>query len=83
MYIHLGNDTSISDKKIIGIFDIENTSVNKNTREFLANAGKNKKTVYVSNEMPKAYVLCTDEIFITAVSPLTLRKRINQRREIK
>lgn len=83
MYIHLGNNTAVSDKEIIGIFDIENTSVNKNTREFLANAGKNKKTVYVSNEMPKAYVLCESGVFVTAVSPLTIRKRINHRREIK
>jgi hypothetical protein len=80
VYIHLGSETTVSDNSIIGIFDIENTSVSRHTREFLAAAGKNNSTVYVSYEMPKAYVLCSDKtegdkIYITQVSPLTLKKR--------
>lgn len=75
MYIHLGNDTAVPDKDIIGIFDIENTSVSRITKEFLSETGKSGKTVYVSYDMPKAYVLCTDSVYITAVSPLTLRAR--------
>ncbi len=76
MYIHLGNDTAVPENEIIGIFDIENTSVNKDTKEFLSNAGKTGKTAYVSFDMPKAYVLCSEKVYITAVSSLTLNKRI-------
>ncbi len=83
MYIHLGNDTDVPENEIIGIFDIENTSVNKDTKEFLSNAGNTGKTVYVSYEMPKAYVLCTGKVYITAVSPLTLKKRICEERKRK
>ena len=80
MYIHLGNDTAVPDKDIIGIFDIENTSVSRITKEFLSETGKSGKTVYVSYDMPKAYVLCTDSVYITAVSPLTLRARAEKKR---
>lgn len=81
MYIHLGSETDVSDKEIIGIFDIEKTSTDRDTREFLAKAAKNGNTVYVSYDMPKAFVLCGNKksgerVYITQVSPLTLRKRI-------
>lgn len=80
MYIHLGNDTALSDSSIVGIFDIENTSVGRITKEFLSAAEKRGNTEYVSYEMPKAYVVCSDKkktekVYITQVSPLTLRKR--------
>lgn len=80
MYIHLGNDTCISDTSVIGIFDIENTSVGKITKEFLSAAEKRGNTEYVSYEMPKAYVVCEDKkdgekVYVTQVSPLTLRRR--------
>lgn len=84
MYIHLGNDTCITDSDVIGIFDIENTSVGKITKEFLSAAEKRGSTEYVSYEMPKAYVVCSDKaegekVYITQVSPLTLRRRAEMR----
>lgn len=82
MYIHLGNETCISGDSVIGIFDIENTSVGKITKEFLSAAEKRGNTEYVSYEMPKAYVVCDDKdygekVYVTQVSPLTLRRRAN------
>ncbi len=82
MYIHLGNDTSVSDKDIIGVFDIENTSVSRRTREFLAAAGKSGSTVSVSSDMPKSFVICEDKVYITAVSAATLRKRAASRKKM-
>ena len=36
MYVHLGSDTVVRDCDIIGIFDIENPSVGKITKESLS-----------------------------------------------
>ena len=33
MYLHLGQDVVVRSRDIIGIFDIENTSVSKITKE--------------------------------------------------
>ncbi|MBQ5316735.1 MAG: DUF370 domain-containing protein [Oscillospiraceae bacterium] len=78
MYIHLGSDTVIRDSDLIGIFDIE-TSVNADTREYLAASGRRKTAVYVSYDMPKAYVTAItdgrERVYITNVSPATLKKR--------
>ena len=79
MYIHLGSDTVVCSDDIIGIFDIENTSVSKNTREYLAAAGKRKSAVYVSYDMPKSFVVSTrkgkEKVFISPIAPSTLLKR--------
>ena len=80
MYLHLGENTVVRDKNIIGIFDIENTSVSRDTREYLAKAGKSGKTYNVSYEMPKSFIVCSDEsgnetVYISQVSAATIRKR--------
>lgn len=43
MYLHLGEDTVITDKNILGIFDMDTSTVNKATRDYLSNAEKKKK----------------------------------------
>lgn len=80
MYIHLGNEISLSDKRIIGIFDIENTSLGNDTREYLKKATARKQVVNVSMEMPKSFIVCSDNksgdtVFISPISVNTLHKR--------
>ena len=80
MYIHLGNEISISDKSMIGIFDIENTSLGKDTRQYLKKSTDNGKIVNVSLEMPKSFIVCKDKtgkesVYISQISVSTLRKR--------
>lgn len=42
MYLHLGEETVVRGRDIIGIFDIENTSVSKHTKDFLAVSEKKR-----------------------------------------
>ena len=76
MYLHLGQDTVITTKSIIGIFDMDTSTVNKATRDYLSNAEKNKKTVYVNFELPKSFVVCRDKIYICPLNTSTLIKRV-------
>ena len=46
MFIHLGEDTVINDKEIIGVFDIDTSTVNKATRDYLSKAEKDKRVVF-------------------------------------
>lgn len=81
MYLHLGNDTVIKTKDIVGIFDMDNTSVSKHTRNFLSRSEKQKKVINVSFELPKSYIVCFDgekeTVYISQISPSTLTKRLN------
>ena len=81
MYIHIGGDISLPADKIIGIFDIEKTSVNKEVNLYLKKLQKAGKIYYVSYDMPKSFVVTEKKVYITNVSVFTLKKRMN--REVK
>ena len=79
MYLHLGQDVVVNSDDVSGIFDMENTSTSRFTKEFLRQANKEIKVVTVSYEMPKSYILCGRDgdltLYISQISPATLRKR--------
>lgn len=81
MYLHLGQSTVITTKELIGIFDMDNTTVMKSTRDYLTKAEKSGEVVNVSYELPKSFIVCTDKInnskkvYISQISPSTLLKR--------
>ena len=79
MYLHLGNETIIRKSDIIGIFDLESSTLSGRTREFLALGEKKGTVINVSSELPKSFVLCRErdeyKIYICQLSPVTLIKR--------
>lgn len=79
MYVHLGMETVVNEDDIIGIFDLDSTTVSKHTRKFLNVAEKEKKVFNVSFELPKSFVLCgnkkKNKIYISQLSSSTLYKR--------
>lgn len=76
MYIHLGSDTVIDTGNIVGIFDMDTSTVNKATRDFLSKAEKENRIIYVNFELPKSFVVCTDnKIYICPYTTSTLLKR--------
>ena len=40
MYLNIGTDVMIKDNDILGIFDLDNTTVSKATREYINTAEK-------------------------------------------
>lgn len=80
MYLHLGQATVITTKDLIGIFDMDNTTVMKSTRDYLNKSEKNGQVVNVSYELPKSFVVCSDgnnskKVYISQIAPSTLLKR--------
>ena len=58
MYLHIGSETIVSEESLIGIFDLDNTSVSKFTREFLRARQQEGTVVTVAEDIPKSFVLC-------------------------
>ena len=80
MYLHLGQDTVVKSSDVIGIFDLETTTISKNTRDFLTKAEKKGQVINVSYELPKSFVLCSNKkknkkVYISQISSSTLHKR--------
>lgn len=79
MYLSIGNDMAVRERSIIGIFDMDNTSTSRRTREFLKKAEKNGEVV-PCDDLPKSFVLTAeyglDRIYLTSLSTATLEKRL-------
>lgn len=81
-YLHLGKDTSIEIKNIIGIFDMDTSTVSRHTRDFLSICEKENRIVNVSFELPKSYILYDFDgeysVYLSPLNTATLLKRINE-----
>ncbi len=84
MYLYLGQDKVVQYREIIGIFDLDNTTVSKTTREMLRKAEQSGDAVTIVGDLPKSYVVCSKEkrkqtIYISPVTPSTLQRRIRKK----
>lgn len=79
MYIHLGQETVVWSKDVIGIFDLDTSTVSKHTRDFLSKSEKNGEVINVTYELPKSFVLCNNsgknQVYISQISTSTLQRR--------
>ena len=80
MYLHLGQETVGRLREVVGIFDMENATISKYTRQFLADAEKGGRVCNVTMELPKSFVVCVDRdgtetVYISQISSATLLKR--------
>mgnify|MGYP003542896137 FL=1 len=80
MYIHLGNNIMLPTNEIIGIFDLENTSVSKRTRDFFFFFEKAGRVITVSYDLPRSFVVAGKnkddiKVYISQISSSTLLKR--------
>ena len=79
MYLNIGGDMAVRDTAIIGIFDLDKTSISARTKEFLAAAEKEGQVV-PCDELPKAFVLTAEygmnRLYLTSLNTSTLEKRM-------
>lgn len=77
MYIHIGGDYTISDRFILGIFDLDQTTAGTaDTVCFLNEAEKSGRIEIVSPELPRSFIVTLDRVYVSPVSAATLRKRL-------
>jgi hypothetical protein len=79
MYLDIGKDMAVREKSIIGIFDMDNTSISKRTKLFLDRAEKEGQVV-PCDDLPKSFILTAeyglDRVYLTTLSSSTLEKRL-------
>ena len=79
MYLHLGQDIIVNEREIVGVFDLDNSTISRHTRDFLSRAQKEGRVVNVSMELPKSFVVCEkngrETVYISQMSAATLLRR--------
>lgn len=80
MYINIGSDMVLRDKSIIGIFDLDNTTWSRHTRNFLNEAQKEGQIIEVFEDLPKAFILTEEfgmeRVYLTQYNSATIERRI-------
>ena len=79
MYLNIGSDMAVREKSIIGIFDMDNTSTSRRTREFLEKSEEEGQVV-PCDDLPKSFVLTAEyglnRIYLTSLNSSTLERRM-------
>ena len=82
MYLHLGQDVLIPKSAVVAVFDLDNASQSRVTRDFLKKAELAGQVINVSDELPKAFVLVRRDgetrVYLTQLSSATLLKRSDE-----
>ena len=80
MYLSIGADFAVRDRSILGIFDLDNTSYSKHSRNFLREAEKQGEVVTITEDLPKSFVLTEEfgmnRVFLTQFNSVALEKRL-------
>ena len=76
------------DQNIVGIFDLENTSQSRITRDYLAKSEKKGQIVTVADDIPRTFIVCCDKkdrytIYLSQMSSANLYKRLRERIEFE
>lgn len=81
MYLSIGNDMAVRESSVVGIFDMDNTTTSKRTRDFLRKA-QEEGSVVSCDDLPKSYVVTAEyglfRIYESALSVSTLEKRLKR-----
>lgn len=73
MYLHVGNNKNIRIKSVIGIFDMDNSTVSMITRKYLNSMQKKMQLESISSEIPKSFVLYSEGTeYKVCFSPLSV-----------
>ena len=84
MYLHIGRNQMLAERRIIGIFDLDNTSTSKHTRRFLDGAEKEGVVQSACEDIPRSFVVCDHPyhrqiVYISQLNTQTLVKRAEKK----
>lgn len=79
MYVHIGNDVVVHDQDIIGIFDMDTSTVKKITMKYLQKIESEGKLINISDDLPKSFIICKKSdkeiVYLSNLNSSTLIKR--------
>ena len=76
IYLHIGNNYSVDVREIIGIFDMDNTTITSCTKKLLDKAEKEKRLFLATYELPKTYIITKKRIYLSHLAASKLKNRL-------
>ena len=79
MYIHLGRDTVVSAREVVGVLDLDTSTFSKHTKNFLTSCEKKGRVINICDDLPRSVVVVSrggqQLVYISQLSTRTLLKR--------
>ncbi len=81
MYLHTGNGQTLKKKKIIGIFDMDTSTISRHTKALLSANQKKRRVEYSDDDIPRSFILYEEKeksyrIRLSRISTTGLKERI-------
>lgn len=78
MYLILEENEIIDTDNIIGIFDLDKTTVNKRARDYINEIQKREDIITINNfDLPKSFVvLCDNKVILSKLLTSTIKNRM-------
>ena len=85
MYLYIGQNEILPEKRIIGIFDMDKATYNRRAMEFLTRAEQEGVVLDISGDIPKSFLVCDHPchpqiVYLSQLNPATLQKRAESRK---
>jgi len=83
MYVNIGSDKMLFVSDIVGVFDLDNATTGRRSREFLKKAEKDGLSENAATDIPHSFVVTKDKIYIAQASSRVIARRtvLAQRRK--
>lgn len=82
MYLHIGGEYAVKISDIVAVFDMDNTTVAKASRNFLSAAQKRNEIINTTDDIPKSYVITFSNkkvnVYLSALSSIALLRRAEE-----
>ena len=81
MYLHLGRDYVVNSRDVIGIFDMDTTTISPRGRAFLDYNQKNGAVVAPSEDIPHSFLVSSgplDTVYLSGLSSRALERRLSR-----
>lgn len=83
MYLHIGNKKSVKKRDIIGIFDLDTSTISKVTRKYISKMEKEGRVTYLDSDIPRAFILTGNrfesDIKLSRISSVGLKIRMSEK----
>ena len=80
MYFHIGNGVTVKKDDVIGVFDLDTSTVSSITRKYINKNEKEGKLSYSDSDLPRTFILIEEKgeykIKLSRISPTGLNERI-------
>ena len=82
MYIHIGNGVTVKRSDVIGVFDLDTSTVSSITRKFINKKEKEGKLSYSDSDLPRAFILIEEDgdykVKLSRISSVGLKQRLEE-----